>query len=271
MNPEREYLLGTQDGELARLEGQHQTWRPETQSLWGRAAFGQGDQLLDLGCGSSSCVFDLARLTGPQGRVVAVDGAAKATALLASQARRHGFDHLHLRTAPVETPLPEKAAFDGAFARWVLCFLPRPQSLLETAHAALKTGGRLALMDYFNYRAIALVPPDPLFDQVFRAVYDSFADSGGNLDVGDQLPRLLQATGFVVESLEPLFRHGRPGSAIWSWVADFQRSYLPALVDKGYLTAGQLEAFQALWSARTESETALFCAPPLMTVTARKK
>ena len=31
---ERDYLLGTDDEELRRLQAQHDTWRPETADLW---------------------------------------------------------------------------------------------------------------------------------------------------------------------------------------------------------------------------------------------
>ncbi|NKB72812.1 MAG: methyltransferase domain-containing protein [Candidatus Latescibacteria bacterium] len=270
VEPSGEYLLGTQDNELARLERQHQTWRSNTQALWQRAAFGPGQFLLDLACGSSSCTFDLARLVGAQGRVLAVDAAAKAIQLLAHEARRQGLDHLQTRTASIEVPLAERAVFDGAFARWILCFLPHPERLLATAHAALRPGGRLALMDYFNYRALALVPTEPLFATVFNAVYDSFHASGGNLDVGNRLPTLLAANGFVVESVEPVFRSAHPDSPIWAWVGDFIASYLPGLVEKGFLSANQFDAFQVLWAKATASKTALFCAPPVLTVTARK-
>ena len=53
---------------------------------------------------------------------------------------------------------------------------------------------------------------------------------------------------------------------MWQWISTFQRLHLPALVDKGYLTAGELAAHQAWWTSLAQDPDAVFFAPPVMGV-----
>src|SRR3954471_10837995 len=71
-NP-HDYLLGTHDEELDRLGFQHSLWRDYATALWNRAGFSPGNRILDVGCGPGFGTLDLSQLTGPAGRVVAVD------------------------------------------------------------------------------------------------------------------------------------------------------------------------------------------------------
>ena len=48
---DQRYPFGYCDEELQRLEEQHRVWQQENQRLLSRAGFGQGDTLVDLGCG----------------------------------------------------------------------------------------------------------------------------------------------------------------------------------------------------------------------------
>ena len=77
---------------------------------------------------------------------------------------------------------------DGVFARWLFCFLPDPETLVRQVASALRAGATLAVMDYWNYPAIRTEPSTPLFRKVFKAVFDSFADARGSLDVAGRLP-----------------------------------------------------------------------------------
>jgi hypothetical protein len=106
---------------------------------------------------------------------------------------------------------------------------------------------------------------------VFRAVYDSFADAGGSLEVAGRLPHLFHRTGLSVTAVEPLCQIGRPGSPLWRWLTEFQRLYLPTLVDKGYLTATELAEYEASWQQQETNYQALLFAPPLLGVVGVKR
>jgi hypothetical protein len=125
-------------------------------------------------------------------------------------------------------------------------------------------------MDYWHYLAIRTEPRSTLFDKVFRAVYQSFGDAGGSLDVAGALPRHCVAAGLSVRHVEPVSAIGRPGSPIWTWIADFQALYLPTLVERGYLTREVVAEYLAWWNGLENSATAFVLAPPMLSVVAVK-
>ncbi len=71
------YVLGTHDAELQRLGFQAQVWRARALALFERAGFGQGQRLLDVGCGPGYVTLDLARIATSSGEVLAVDASER--------------------------------------------------------------------------------------------------------------------------------------------------------------------------------------------------
>ncbi|MGB0332425.1 MAG: methyltransferase domain-containing protein, partial [Planctomycetota bacterium] len=73
MSDTPEYLLGTNDRELQRLEAQHEVWRDLAVAALDRAGVGPGSAVLDLGAGPGFVTLDLAERVGPKGSVVGLD------------------------------------------------------------------------------------------------------------------------------------------------------------------------------------------------------
>src|SRR5215468_7587784 len=73
MAPERDYILGTREEELARLGLQHRVWRPVVLDCWQRAGITVGKRVLDLGAGPGYATIDLAEIVGSSGEVVALE------------------------------------------------------------------------------------------------------------------------------------------------------------------------------------------------------
>ena len=70
---EQDYVLGTHDDEIARLELQHRVWRPVVLDCWRNAGIKTGSRVLDVGAGPGHATVDLAEMVGPTGEVVAVE------------------------------------------------------------------------------------------------------------------------------------------------------------------------------------------------------
>jgi SAM-dependent methyltransferase len=267
------YPLGSSPAEIERLRRQHETWRGPTEALWRLAGFGPGQSVVDLGCGPGLTTCDLARLVSQgseQGRVLGVDASATAAATARDDAARQGLSNVRVVTAAADDVELSSEAPDGIFARWLFCYLSDPARVLRHVTARLRPGGIVAVMDYWHYLAIRTEPRSPLFDNVFQAVYRSFADAGGSLDVGGALPRLCEAAGLTVRHVEPVSAIGRPGSPVWGWIADFQTLYLPTLVERGYLTPDASADYLAWWNGLERSTTAFVFAPPMLSVVAVK-
>lgn len=254
---------------MRRLRFQHELWSEATQRLLDRAGFAAGDTLLDVGCGPGHTTFLLSECVGERGRVIGIDSSETMIATLRREAA--------LRKAPnVEALRQDIDTFewiddiDGAFARWLFCFLDEPAAAVTRIAAALRPGGRLAVMDYFHYAAMTVEPDSAIFHRVVEAIAESLAQAGPGLQVGRQLPGMIGSAGLRVECLEPICGVGRPGSGIWEWFDQFQAAYLPKVVAGGFLSRAEWSAFERFWSAASANPDAFLFPAPMIGIVATK-
>ncbi len=264
------YILGTDNKELRRLEQQHQIWRQETATLWERAGFRSGQTIVDLGCGPGYTTLDLIEIVGSKGKVIAVDSSEKFTNFLKNKQTMQGINNFSVRVDDVQhLNLPE-ASVDGAFTRWLMCYVNNPQAVIAGVARALKPGGSFAVMDFFNYRAITIEPRSQIFDRIYDSVYESIRESGGDLDVGGRIPRMMYEKGFQIADIKQICSIGRPGSSLWTWLTTFQESYLPKLVDMGHITELERKEFEQEWVEREKDPCTFFFSPPMIGVIGTK-
>jgi ubiquinone/menaquinone biosynthesis C-methylase UbiE len=271
MREDNEYLLGTDDDELRRLGFQHQVWAREAAAAWERGGFGPGSHVLDLGCGPGYATLDLARLVGAAGRVTGVDVSARFIAHLQARAAALSATNVSAEVQDVEALALPPEHFDGAYARWVLTFVRWPEGVVAGAARSLTPGGRLVVHDYSNYDALQLAPEHPAYDRVVAAVIESWYAGGGDPHVGTRLPRMMVDAGLDVVSVTPISRIARPGTALWQWPRTFFDNYLPGLVERGFLTRDEVDAFDAVWAERAADPAAYFATPPMVEVVGVKR
>lgn len=264
------YLLGTHAAEERRLETQHRLWAGAARDLWDRAGFGPGARLLDLGCGPGFATLELAERVGEGGRVLAVDESAPFIGRLTREAKRLGFKQITTQVGRAQRLRVEPASLDGAFVRWLFCFLSDPAAVIDRVVDGLRPGGRLVAWDFLNYDAMTLLPRSPAFERVHAAIYESFAGSGGDLNIGDRLPGLVSASGCRLVDLVPLVRFIRPGTSFWQWPTQFFSNYLPQLVESGFLTESERLAFEAEWRDREGDPGTFLFAAPVIGIVAEK-
>ena len=142
-----EYVLGTQDAELSRLGFQHRLWSRQAARAWEAARFRPGHHLLDIGCGPGFAKTELAQIVGVTGRVLGVDASERFIEHLRARAAAIGLPQIEARVGDVlEMNLPEQS-FDGAYVRWVLCFVSDPQRVIDGVAPICKPGGGLVGQD----------------------------------------------------------------------------------------------------------------------------
>jgi SAM-dependent methyltransferase len=157
-------------------------------------------------------------------------------------------------------------SFDGAYARWVLTFVRRPEAVVAGVAKALKPGGQLVVHDYSNYAAFQVAPEHLAVHRVVRAVVASWQDGGGDPHVGARLPRMMHDAGLEVVSITPIARIARPGDALWQWPRTFFDNFLPHLVRTGYLAQEERQAFDDVWAERAADPAAFLATPPMVEV-----
>lgn len=260
---ERDYLLGTNDEELHRLQAQHNTWQAETTDLWDRATFRAGQTILDLGCGPGSTSLELGERVGAGGRVLAVDGSKKFADFLRHRAASASMTQIEVVVVDVRTLDLPAASIDAVFARWLLCFIEEPQKVIEQVARTLKRGGHLLVMDYRAYGAFVAQIQYPHLRRVLQAVHRSFGDG---LEIGDKLPQLMERCGLEVVEVIPIGGIARPGNRIWCWIEDFLRMYLPELVARGALREEDCAAHWEEWQTNARDPQANISSPPMVGV-----
>ena len=266
MREENEYLLGTDDDELRRLGFQHQVWVREAAAAWERGGFGPGSHVLDVGCGPGYAALDLARLVGREGRVVGVDVSARFVAHLQARAAAMGLANVSVEVQDVEALSLPPESFDGAYARWVLTFVRRPEAVVAGVAKALRRGGRFVVHDYSRYAAFQVAPEHPAVHRVIEAVIASWTGGGGDPNVGARVPRMMHDAGLEVVSITPISRIARPHDALWQWPRTFFDNFLPHLVRTGYLAEEEQRAFDAVWAERAADPASYLATPPMVEV-----
>lgn len=106
-----------------------------------------GDTALDLGCGMGYFSVALARLVGPEGKVICVDLQERMLAGVRRRAERAGVvERIRLhRAEPGRLGLEEPVDFALAF--WMLHEVPDQVSFLAEVRACLKPGARLLVVE----------------------------------------------------------------------------------------------------------------------------
>jgi SAM-dependent methyltransferase len=265
---ERDYVLGTEDDEVARLGLQHRVWRPRMLDAWARAGINVGQTVIDVGSGPGYATVDLAEIVGAQGKVVAIERSQRFLESLGARVDRHGLQNVKAREADVSGESFGEAFADAAWCRWLLSFLPQPERAIANIARALKPGGVAVFHEYTDYGAWQMMPSNPDVDRFRTLVMQSWRDAGGEPDVGLNLPTWLHAAGLEVTELRPLTHIVRRSDFMWQWPAAFMATNAKRLHELGYASAEEAERF-ATALERTEAH-AWMITPLVVEVIARR-
>jgi SAM-dependent methyltransferase len=267
----QEYALGTNAAEIVRLGVQHRLWGAAAFAIWERANFRAGQSLLDVGCGPGYTSFDLAGVVTSRGRVIAIDESALFIEHLKHRQQLAADTTIDARVGDVQKLELEAASLDGAYQRWVLCFVRDPEAVVSGVAHALKRGGAFAIQDYVHYEGILLSPETEPFRRFIRVVAEAWRDRGGDTEIGLHLPAMLAKHGLTPVEISPVHRVARPRSQLWTWPTIFIETYAPKLVTEGRLTPTEHAALVADWKAHTDDPNAFFVSPPMVDIIAVKR
>ncbi|WP_175416177.1 methyltransferase domain-containing protein [Aggregatimonas sangjinii] len=240
MNEESPYILGTDNQELFRLGVQHQVWAEEAQRGWRLANFKAGQTFLDLGCGPGYCTKELAFLAGSEGKVIGIDKSEGYIQFLKRVA-----DTYHLNIEAIAADFDDMAlrpnSIDGMYCRWALAWVPNPKEILAKVQEALKPKGKMVIHEYYDWSLLQTEPYKKSLAKGIAMALKSFKDSDMEIDIGRQLPYVLDDMGMKILSVRPMSKIATMDNGVWQWPQTFFQSYLPRLVVQDYLTPKEVD------------------------------
>lgn len=255
-----QYVLGTDDHELARLELQQKVWGPHTEHFIDRLRVPSGARILDVGCGPGFVLESLHSRVGTKGHLTALDESAEWMVHLTRVIGKNGWRNVHLVQERVQDYRVEAGVFDLVFMRWVLSFLPEPEALVAKLASGLRPGGVMAIQDY-NHEGCSLFPDSPRFRDVVAATRRWIASRGGDLWIAGRLPAMLRDAGLDVVDCTPHVICGGPGSPAFRWADAFFPHHSRTMVEQGILGEAEREAFLAEWEERKADPATMFFSP----------
>ena len=267
---EKDYVLGTHDAEIDRLGLQHQVWRRAALSLWERAGVSRGSVVIDAGAGPGFASLDLGEIVGKEGRVIALERSERFLNRLKEEASRRGLSQIHAIEGDLLGDIWPQGIADFIWCRWVLAFLSDPANIVAKMARALKPGGALMIQEYSDYRTWQFAPPAPEMDRFVDAVVATWRASGGEPDIGLELPRLLPKSGFSIEHVEAIQFAIRPRDFMWQWPARFVAVNATRQVELGSMTRAEADATVRVMEERSRDSGAVMLTPTVLQVIARK-
>src|SRR5690242_19793972 len=97
--------------------------RPSLLRLFDHLGLREGMSCLDVGCGGGDVTYDLARIVGPEGRVLGTDMDETKLEIVGKEAAGQELSNIDVRLADAVDAVPEKD-FDFCFARFLLTHVP---------------------------------------------------------------------------------------------------------------------------------------------------
>ena len=105
-----------------------------------------------------------------------------------------------------------------------------------------------------------------LFRYLVAAVQESWRRTGGDLDIQERVPAMMERCGLEVREILPVTRIARPGTPLWDWPRTFFRHFLPTLERMQLIGPRERLAFEHEWEQRSADPTSFLFVPPMVDI-----
>jgi ubiquinone/menaquinone biosynthesis C-methylase UbiE len=139
-------VMGAAGADWLEREGREEEQRPA--EIIRTMGLKNGDRVADLGCGTGFFARRMARAVGPRGTVYAVDIQPEMLERTKALAERDGVTNVVVVLGADDDPRLPAAGLDWILLVDVYHELQQPGPMLARMRAALKPGGRVALVEY---------------------------------------------------------------------------------------------------------------------------
>jgi SAM-dependent methyltransferase len=179
---------------------------PVAEAVLEAAELGEGEVVLDVGCGAGATTLAAAWRVGPGGRAVGVDISGALVELARRRAGEDGIEGVDFLLGDAQTQAFDPR-FDAIVSRFGVMFFPDPVAAFTNLRGALKPGGRLAFAAWRSPEdnPLALLPlcaaapllPDPPRFETDAPGRFAFADRA-------RIQTILSSSGWREVAITPL-------------------------------------------------------------------
>jgi len=268
---ESDYVLGTNDEEVARLGLQHRVWRSVVTECWQRVGITHGWRVIDVGAGPGYAAADLAEIVGPTGAVLAIERSARFLESARERCRRRGLSNVEFREGDLMEVSLGEIGYDASWCRWVASFVPTPKKLIENIAGALRPGGAAIFHEYSDYETFRFMPIRTVLAGFCIEVMESWRASGGDPNVARTLPGLLRDAGLPVATIRPIVRTVSPRDYMWAWPARFIEINLERLQELGRVTPEWAAEVRREFNVAEADPGSWFTTPMFLEIIARRE
>ena len=234
-----EYVLGSDDAEIQRLQTQAVIIAEPTALLFARGGIQPGMRVLDLGSGPGDVSFQVAEMVGPEGSVVGVEQDEAQIAVATERRDRLELSNVDFRQGDARSFVDEEA-FDAAVCRLLLMHLPDAADVLAHQRQNLRPGGVFVAVDYDMGGARAL-PEVELYSRVRDWLRAGFDHANVDPFVGMRLIAILGEAGYDDVGALGLQSYWAPENAqAASYVVGVVRAMKDSIVASGAATEEEL-------------------------------
>jgi ubiquinone/menaquinone biosynthesis C-methylase UbiE len=210
---------------------------------------GEGDQVLDVGCGLGHEVRRLGQRAGPQGRVVGID----ANPAMITEARQRGADPALSISFEVgdahQVGFPDNS-FDLCRAERVLRYVDRPEAVLGEMVRLARPGGSVVVFDFDSDQTMV----DAADSVLVRRIAEVLDAAVPHPWIGRQLFGLFQRAGLRDVRVIPhaLCFCGAAGFSVYQRL---NGGTIDRAVQAGQISASEVAAWWAALEQAAEAET----------------
>ena len=270
MARESDYVLGTNEEELARLGLQHRVWRSVVLDCWQQSGITVGKRVLDVGAGPGYAAVDLAEIVGSTGEVVALERSRNFIRAMEATCRARSLTNVKIHELDLMQDELPKGDYDFVWCRWVVSFVNDPSMLIKKLGRIIPKGSVAIFHEYGHYQTWRFFPRLPIHERFLEHVIETWRESGGEPDGAARLPGLLAENGFLIRSVTPRIFCLRPSDYMWQWPATFIETYLERLMKMGRVDQKFTDEVRtAFTSAETNPNTRMLT-PLVLEIVAEK-
>lgn len=267
---EIDYVLGTHDAEIGRLNLQHGIWRELVHDCWTRAGISTGQRIIDIGCGPGFASADLANCVGSSGEVIGIERSERFIEYAKALCQSRGLKNVAFQHADVMLDELAIQNADAIWCRWLAIFVSDPALLVHKMAAMVKPGGKLIFHEYVHYETYQSIPHSAHLQQFVQHVMSSWREFGGEPNVARALPDHLAAAGCRLLDTRPISFSAQPHQPVWQWPASFIDINLQRMLELGQVDAIWAETLRADFAALQNNPNALLITPMVLEIIAEK-